>query len=280
MVIAQRQHTTSVAPCEEAGWPAGFTIEAYGVRIALRASLASALDGLHRTVPPGARVTDGGGVDALFSVLLASTPGQHHRLYENAACVAHTANVDGLFETLESRLHFMLAVLARTRLFVHAGVVGWCGGALLIPGRTMSGKSSLVAALVQLGATYLSDEYAVMDDQGFVHPFARPLGIRDEHGRTRQVAPVSLGARVGEEALPVRSVVVTRFVPGATWSPRPLSGGAAVLSLLENTVAARRRPADALRILCVASDRATAVRSERGDAASVARQILYNCTTP
>ena len=34
--------------------------------------------------------------------------------------------------------------------------------------------------MVRAGATYYSDEYAVIDDTGLVHPFARPLGIREE----------------------------------------------------------------------------------------------------
>jgi hypothetical protein len=62
---------------------------------------------------------------------------------------------------------------ARRWIFVHAGVVAWRGQAIVIPGATQSGKTSLVAALVRAGAEYFSDEYAVFDARGRVHPLPR-----------------------------------------------------------------------------------------------------------
>jgi len=83
-----------------------------------------------------------------------------------------------VFEAFETDLQLYVAEMAPRRLFVHAGVVGWRGQAIIIPGRTFTGKTTLVAALVKAGATYYSDEYAVLDVRGRVHPYARPLGIR------------------------------------------------------------------------------------------------------
>jgi hypothetical protein len=165
-------------------------------------------------------------------------------------------------------------------LFVHAGVVGWQGGAILIPGRTHSGKSSLVSALVAAGATYYSDEYAVLDDSGLVHPFARPLGIRDATGRTRHVEPAAIGAAIGDSPLPVRLVVVAQYAPGAEWRPRRLSPGETVLALLANTIAVRSRPADTLKTLAAAVTNAEALGGMRGDAMPLAEQLLARRTTP
>src|SRR5215467_11147446 len=74
------------------------------------------------------------------------------------------------------------AVVHRSQqmLFVHAGVVGWRGLAIVIPGRSHTGKSTLVAELVLRGAVYYSDEFAVLDDTGKVHPYRRTLVLRDE----------------------------------------------------------------------------------------------------
>src|SRR4051794_20574153 len=60
----------------------------------------------------------------------------------------------------------------------------------VIPRVSHSGKTTLVAALVRAGATYYSDEYAVFDAQGSVHPYARPLGIRDGNGDRPRRCPV------------------------------------------------------------------------------------------
>ena len=248
--------------------------------IGIRASHTTAIPALKAVVPPGARFSDTHVVDSLYSVVIDEDRERMHSLYEDAECAARNADLAELLVEFRSRLHFKVAAGARTRLFVHAGVVGWQGGAIVIPGRTHSGKSTLVEALVRAGATYYSDEYAVLDDEGLVHPFARPLGIRDTSGRTRHVEPVSLGAVVGDTPLPIRLVVATQYVPGGEWTPRRMSAGESVLALLANTVAVRSRPADTLKTLAVAVSNAEALSGERGDALPLAEQILNRCTTP
>ena len=71
-----------------------------------------------------------------------------------------------------------MAEFARRRVFLHAGAVAWNGLGIVIPGGTMSGKTSLVRELLQAGALYYSDEYAVLDDLGRLHPYPQPLGVR------------------------------------------------------------------------------------------------------
>jgi hypothetical protein len=250
--------------------PTSIHIDAYGVAIELRAYDAALLAALGRVTPPGASVTDPTAHPTIFSIV--EDDGSYLLLVDGARAV-ECAHREEILALLESALHFHVAVAARTRLFVHAGVVGWKGGAILLPGRTRAGKSSLVAALVRAGATYYSDEYAVLDDAGYVHPFARALGIRDETGRTRRVEPRAIGA-VGETALPVTRVIATRYVAGGAWSATAMSPGETALALLDNTLAARSRPADALRILATVARDAAGARGERGDATTAVEQIL------
>jgi hypothetical protein len=128
-------------------------------------------------------------------------------------------------------VQLMAAYLAEGYLFVHAGVVGWQGRAIVIPGRSFTGKTSLVTALVRAGATYYSDEYAIFDPQGRVHPYPRPLSIREEAGRKPRLYPVeTLGGQAGQTPLPVGLVVVTEYQAGARWQPRTLSPSRALLS--------------------------------------------------
>lgn len=280
LISTSRQVSIELTRFGRAVWPVRFTVEAYGLRIGLRASDASLVRALHDTVPPGSRLTDHFPLDGTYSVVADDGADERHHLYEDGRSVACSASIDELLSGLQSRMHFRVAVGARTRLFVHAGVVGWNGRAILIPGRSGSGKSSLVAALLRCGATYYSDEYAVIDDGGLVHPFARPLGMRDASGRTHPVAPASLGAPCGTAPLPVGLVVVTRHVAGAPWHPMPMTSGDAVLALLANTLAARSRPGDALRVLCAAAASAMAIRGDRGDGHEVAEHLLGRSTTP
>lgn len=250
--------------------PTVIHLDAYGVAVELRAHDAEVLAALRRVTLPGASITEPTTDPIIFSIV--DNEGSYLLRVDDSRA-AESAHLDEMLAILESALHFHVAVAARTRLFVHAGVVGWQGGAIVLPGRTRVGKSALVAALVRAGATYYSDEYAVLDEAGFVHPFARALGMRDETGRTRRVEPRALGA-VGDTPLPVKRVVATRYVAGGAWRATAMSPGETTLALLDNTLAARSRPADALRILAEVARRASGIRGERGDAAAAVEQIL------
>jgi hypothetical protein len=133
----------------------------------------------------------------------------------------------------------------------------------------------LVAALVRAGATYLSDEYAVLDESGRVHPFARRLSIRGDDGSQARERPVEeLGGVAGRASLPVGGVLVTRYSRGADWQPRRISAGEGALALLSNTIPAQQRPQESLRAVSRALADAIVLRSDRGEAAGVADLIL------
>jgi hypothetical protein len=179
-------------------------------------------------------------------------------------------------DLLRSRLEFQVATTAPSRLFVHAGVVEWRGQAILLPGRSRSGKTTLVAALLRAGAKYYSDEFALLDASGRVHPWARPLRIR-RPGLLPQSHPVeTLGEYAGQSSLPVGLIVVTTHRAGARWRPRPLSPGQALLALIRNTLIARARPDLTIKILGRAVRGARALASRRDEAAAVAAILLSN----
>jgi hypothetical protein len=175
----------------------------------------------------------------------------------------------------EKHAELLTAFRALDCLFVHAGVVGWQGRAILIPGRSMSGKTTLVKALVEAGATYYSDEFAVLDKEGRVHPYPVKLSIRGHTGQPGRKTPVeSLGGQVGVEPLPVGLVVVTEYQPEIAWRPRKLTPRQSLLALMDNTVAARRNPTYSMPILRQAVTGAVALKSKRGEAAEVAPILL------
>ncbi|MGA9667893.1 MAG: hypothetical protein WBQ94_01725, partial [Terracidiphilus sp.] len=97
------------------------------------------------------------------------------------------------------------AVLQRltTLRALHAGVV-LCGKrALLLPGATHAGKSSLVAELLRQGATYFSDEYALIDSEGQVHPYPRPLLLRNGCPEQFPALPGEFNSSAGMAPAPV-----------------------------------------------------------------------------
>src|SRR5439155_21927898 len=162
------------------GWADGICFTSYGLRIGIRVNDPAVLAQLPDHLPPGWKPAQSPIVDRLYSLRVggaghSATIRRFNMLYVGAGRLARTAEIDELFEPLENDLQMIVAEWARRRVFVHAGVVGWKGHAILIPGRSFSGKTTLTTALVRAGATYDSDEYAVLDDQGRVHPFPRSL---------------------------------------------------------------------------------------------------------
>ena len=258
------------------GWAAGFALKSYGVRIGVRANDVSALERACEYLPAGWQTSSTPLVDRVYSIMVGGTGARRFSLlYGDHLRITRSTNVEDIFDRFESDVRLFVGEFAPNRVFVHAGVVGWKGKAIVIPGRSYSGKSTLVAALVRAGATYYSDEYAVFDSKGLVHPFAKPLEIREEGEYTQaRVTVGELGGKSGTKPLPVGMVLMTGYKRGATWRPRKLSPGKGVLEMLFNTVSARRSPEKAMSTLRLVTKKAEVLKGTRGDTANVVEALL------
>ncbi len=268
------------ARIDRLGWAAGTCIDSYGVKVGVRSNEPRLLDLLEARLPPGWKPSASPVVDRLFSVwvdLREEGARRPSRLYAGRSRRARTRHLEELLATLESEIRQSVAAEAPGRVFVHAGVVGWRGRAIVVPGRSRSGKTTLVAELVKAGAEYYSDEFAVLDPEGRVHPFPKPLSVRGERGcdlHARRQSAEELGGVCGREPLAVGLVVLTSYRPGASWSPRHPSAGQAVLEMLAHTVPARLRPQDSLASLGRVVEAAAVLEGERGEAQELAGRLL------
>lgn len=260
------------------GWAGGVSFQSHGLRIGIRVSNLKATARLQDSIPYDATADAGPVVDYLYSVYIGARPRpgvrNFHQLYVETVRLERTVNLEDIFDTLEAHLDHLIASEASQDIFVHAGVVAWDGRAIVIPGPSMSGKTMLVAALLHAGATYYSDDYAVLDENGSVHPFPRPLSLRHANGERRKAEPAEFGAPVGEHPLAVGLVADTAYQPGASWRARTLTPGQALLALLKNTVPAQTRTRAALPVLGKVVLRATAIRARRGEAEEMAHHLL------
>jgi len=264
---------------DRVAWAAGTCVEAHGVRLGVRTNAPAILERLQSCLPPGWRPSRSAVVDELFSVWVdpADVATRPSRVYVGASRRARTRDLRHAFAVLESELRQSLAARSKHRTFVHAGVVGWRGKAIVVPGRSRSGKTTLVAELVRAGAAYLSDEFAIIDSRGRVHPFAKPLSIRGAGGCDLHVSRPSaedLGGRSATEPLPIGLVVLATHEPGAEWRPQTLTTGQAVIEMLAHTVPARLRPAASLQALERAVGRAVVLKGARGEAGALAPRLL------
>jgi hypothetical protein len=228
---------------------------------------------LEAVLPPGWQQCESAPETHEFKLI--SMDGVSYRVIGAGRSLSGSSDLDVALEVLAKELRVFVALRAPDHIFVHAGAVGWNGRAILIPGMTFSGKTTLVRELVCAGAEYYSDEFAPIDPHGRVHAYPKPLSIRPGDGTRSQTDhdPSHFGA-TGTEPLPVGLVAISPYVPGVTWTPTRLSTGEGVLALLANTVPAHQRPAEAMTALTAAAANAVVLEGERGEVAEVVDALL------
>jgi hypothetical protein len=214
----------------------GFSVSCLGIRLAVVTDSECAAEALDRYVLPWLprtaireetadrvvevrRAGDGAGLEVLVDGAVAG------------AAPSPLAAIPAVQRALDE------AVVERQRdvAMVHGGVVAHGGRAILLPGPTLAGKSTLVAELVQHGAPYLSDEYALIDADGVVHPYPRPLLLRDGAGGARPRLATDLGGTVARAPMPAGLILGLSYAADAALILEPLSQADGVLLLLRNT---------------------------------------------
>lgn len=176
-------------------------------------------------------------------------------------------------------LQSTLARVSSGWTFIHAGVVAIDERAVLLPAISGGGKTTMVAALLAEGARYLSDEFAVIDPAGRVHPYPRNLAIRVEGGPVRRVSAVDLGSDIVFDATMPSAIVFLTYDADARLDLRPLSAGQSAIRLLRHCLGARGRPASTLAALRTLTQLAPSFEGTRGEAVGDARRLVDQLTT-
>jgi hypothetical protein len=258
--------------CDVPAQPTRIALSSHGVRVQVEVVDQRLLAEVHRILPPGAVALDWD--DAAPGFLLTADPEAPPARLGVSQVVTGATDAIAL-DVLDSLIRQQVSVAAADHVFVHAGTVIWRDRAIVVPGRSRAGKSTLVAALLRAGADYASDEFAVLDEQGLVWPYPRRISIRDSsiHGTT-EVEVEAYGARCAAGPKQLGLVLVTQFVAGCTWQPARLTAAAGVSALMANTPVARAAPARVLRVLTRAVAAATVLHGVRGEAAPTAEAVL------
>jgi len=266
MEYIPQQHTTSHI----------VRFESYGVTAEVRFHPSIFPDDLYGVLPPGWRPAGSNAASVVFGIDDVMTQGQRmHRLKRNGRVIAECENVKDALHFLESRLQLYIAERTEQQVFVHAGAVEYQGKALLLPGRSFAGKTTLVAALLRAGANYLSDEFAVLDRHGRVHGYPRRLAMRDENGlRVQRLTAEDFGSRIAVDPVPVGLAAHIRYKSEGKWRVKETSLGTMALAMMNNTVCARRQPDAWMNVLGLALGSAKCIMGKRGDADDAARRLL------
>lgn len=253
-------------------------IESFGVKIGFTSNTADGIEDIRKTVSQT--------LAGCFREIEATETDHHFKLVRNFS------GKDSLYKDGEkfftqvkrenslapfgSKLRITVAEFAVEKVFIHSGAVCWKNKAIIFPAQTFSGKTALTAALVKRGAIYYSDEYAVLDRDGFLHPFPKTLSIRGEIDDKIQVEYTveSLGGKSGTKKIPVGMILITEYKPNAVWKPEILTPANGIMEIIKNTLPIRNDPNFVLNVLNRTVDRAAVVKSRRGDVEKCADSIL------
>ena len=247
-------------------------LTAYGVKLDVEVEDEVLVPAVEQILPPGWERSNEFPEDGHLT--LSGSAGGTYDVVIDGEPAGTRLPLDVALHLLDSQVRVRVAALAEDRIFVHPGVVSLGGRGLLLPGRSFSGKTTLVAALISEGARYYSDEFAVLDTAGLVHPYPRRLSLRTD-GAFREYADASaLGGRTGRTPVRPALIAITRWSAGSHWDPVPRGPGIGALALLSNAVAARPRTDATMRAISLAVDGAMVLEGDRGEATETAKLML------
>jgi hypothetical protein len=250
-----------------------FGVRAFGCHIQVAADCSEACTTLERYVFPSLPRVMGATDRPDISIHIGQLSDQFQLLADDAV-MASASRAISLVPDLIRVLDEAVIQRLTTLRAVHAGAVLWGDRALLLPGATHAGKSSLVAELLRRGATYFSDEYALIDSEGRVHPYPRPLLVRNGRPEQRPVLPEECHASVGDAPAPLGWIISLEYLPAGTWTVAAVSQGEALLILLRNTPHVLAESPDMVGLFQRAVAGATCYAGHRSEAAHAVDQIL------
>jgi hypothetical protein len=245
--------------------------EAHGVRAVIGASDADLFAAAAALLPAEATLLGPGSAPHRFALLREDG---HYRVVSPWEGDQRCHDWELALAVLEGELHYHVAANAPDRISVHAGAVVHRDRAIVLPGPSLAGKTTLVAALVRAGAVYFSDEYAFLDAEGLVHPYPRPLSVRVDGEQDVKWPVERVGGVKGTRPVPLGVLALTSYRPGAQWKPQRRSQGRGVTALFSNAPSATDRPAQVLAVTHRAVAPALVFESERGEADTVAAALL------
>jgi len=182
----------------------------------------------------------------------------------------------GILIFFDSLLRVSVAESAGEFVFIHAGVVEWHGKAIVIPGDSFTGKSTLVSELIKLGAGYYSDEFAILDADGKVNAFPRPINMRKDDGKYSpyviKVNPERV--RIGGKPLEIGTILFTSYKPGAEWKPKHITPGQGLIKTIPFTLPIKRNPEFTMYALNKAVNRALIIETLRSTAQIFSIKLL------
>lgn len=254
----------------------GICIQAPGFSLSVSGDCPETLKVVERYLLPWLPRTSGHVRAAGLSISLTrnAAPG-HFKVRLNDRVIAESEALPYLLNLIQQAADERMIATLEGQAAVHAGVVAYRGRAIVLPGASGSGKSRLVQELLRRGAGYCSDEYAIFDRAGKVHPYPRALMIRNEGEVQHPFLASELRAEVRTAPIPAGLILFLRYETGAAgFTIDALDRSHALLRLLQNCPHILAENPGVINPLQAAVAQAGAWSGVRGGAEEAALAIL------
>lgn len=261
---------------ENIRWSAEIGFDFHGTKIGFKVEDAGLVEKVRRILPAGSFEIDFGEIKDYFLLITGQETGVNGFFWVENSIPEPAFEFDRFEETcwagIEVKILFTLAMVSPPKMFYfHAGAVAINGKGIVIPGRTFSGKTTLTKEFIRNGADYYSDDCALIDSEGFLHPYPIKLGIRNENERD-YLDVADFGARAGIEPVKIDFFLFTQYKKGSIWMPQIKPLGQFSFQLLEHLFyppSMNRKPAETMRLAARLAAETEVVESLRGESAEV-----------
>jgi hypothetical protein len=159
-----------------------------------------------------------------------------------------------ILEYLEYKIYTLLINRLSDYYLIHAGVVAHDDKAIVLPGSSGGGKTTLIAGLLKNGFRYLTDEIGIIDPHTLrVYPFPKPLNMKigslslfdnfepemelinkkdvNIEGKIHHVLVKSSSIHAMDKPVPVRDIIFVRYDPGGKSRLTSISRANAIFDL-------------------------------------------------
>jgi len=250
-------------------------VSAFGLRIAVLTDCQPAHDYFDRCLLPWLprSTPDPEAADLVFRVS-QNREGNVFSAQAGDRMIASHDTLPAIFELLQRLTDEVVTRGLRDMVAIHAGVVAWNGCAALLPGASHAGKTTLVMELLKRGAVYYSDEYALLDAEGRVHAYPRPLMIRDRGGFRQPTLASAWNAATADSPATVRLILSVEWASEEQWRVGRIPQSEALLVLLKNTPRAMADSPEILGCLRSAASSAICYAGVRGEGAEASEHVM------
>ncbi|MBX7172945.1 MAG: hypothetical protein K1X72_18390 [Pyrinomonadaceae bacterium] len=254
-------------------WKAFYAFEAFGVKVGVRSNDETAIEkvkeGLPFLLPTDIKEIPYIENEHHFSLYIPKRNSKKkYWMNKDDEEIIDFSYLEEKFDYLDSKIRLTVAEFAEDFVFLHAGVVSYKGKAIIIPARSFSGKTTLVAEFSKRGLEYYSDEYAVIDKNGLVHPFTKKLSLRGIIDDYKQVDfdVEELGGKKGFKPIEVGLILVSKYSKKGKFNPKLETSGFGIIESIANSVSIRQNPKFVLQVLSIITNGAKIVKTGRGEA--------------